>query len=831
MTRNNNKLRAAFFAALMVLWVFSGAVAFGGSAVAQGNLDDASDQADDTWETQSGKWQGQSLYFEPADDPTTTTYTIREYDSQSSEPVGQAVRRVAFSQTDDTNEYYAHIDTSDFEGEYVITKDGRSNEDVVETGADGAESGLNTDDTNEAIEFLVQDLDASWSPDAVSQEGTSELELSTGRSAEHNLEISSDNLSVGQLQNLFNNADYEETDDGIIVPTTSDDLTANVGQADIEPGDYVFNVDVTDTSASDTATLTVDEDIDADADFTQPVFEEARGDNATISLESQELETFNVTVGNSDDVSYEANLVVSPNEDGEVVINMNTYEAGGWNDAALEEVFTAEEGTIETDHRATERVDGTENPLEMGLYDIVASNPADNEEYDVAALDIQERSTDGLTVHTAPDYSELSSAAEIREGQEDGSVTESSDIAMQDALLVEVEASGIYGLFGAQMDNPEQFLATENGLDLTIEQTNPGTNQAPTTVNLEDSTTRVIQDADNDTFYVAIDTAGLQPDGDISEGDEFNASFDVTSEYEYIESSDDVESVNDDFGLVERSAEFDTEGDEVVVSASENAEISGETSVAPGTEFNIRARATGENPFLKTATATVGEDGTFSGEFDFSDVESEQEFQVTIPNENFDSETPGRVGEAAQASVSLSDVEAEGDEVSSVTVDSVDVPQGGFVAIHDSSLEDGAAFDSYLGSSEYLSEGENSDVEVQLDEPITEETDLFAVVYQDTNDNQEFDFVDSEGDDDSEYTDEDGEAISDSASVTFSDDTNNGTETPTGTEEAPGGDDTETATDDSGSDDGGEDQAGFGAVIALIALLGAALLAARRNDF
>jgi hypothetical protein len=128
-----------------------------------------------------------------------------------------------------------------------------------------------------------------------------------------------------------------------------------------------------------------------------------------------------------------------------------------------------------------------------------------------------------------------------------------------------------------------------------------------------------------------------------------------------------------------------------------------------------------------------------------------------------DEETP------EDASVMLSEQESEGDM--SVVVDEVALPEGGFVAIHDETLlteED--PIGSNVGISEYLETGTHEDVEVDLDREIdTEGETLIAMPHMDTNDNEEYDFVTSEGEDDGPYTDDDDEAVVDDAEVTVAD--------------------------------------------------------------
>ena len=124
------------------------------------------------------------------------------------------------------------------------------------------------------------------------------------------------------------------------------------------------------------------------------------------------------------------------------------------------------------------------------------------------------------------------------------------------------------------------------------------------------------------------------------------------------------------------------------------------------------------------ATATLGPTGT--------DAESAQ----SPPAEVVRQEQPNNT------TVSFQNQTTDG---TVVTVEQANLTDGGFVVIHDRSLLNGSVLDSVLGVSEYLEAGTHEDVTVTLDEPITESQQLLALAYRDTNDNQTFDFVESQG--------------------------------------------------------------------------------------
>jgi|GEM_PF-1172726 hypothetical protein len=114
------------------------------------------------------------------------------------------------------------------------------------------------------------------------------------------------------------------------------------------------------------------------------------------------------------------------------------------------------------------------------------------------------------------------------------------------------------------------------------------------------------------------------------------------------------------------------------------------------------------------------------------------------------------------AAVQITAQQSRGD---GVTVDFARLDDGGFVTIHDSSLLDGEALESVIGTSDYLEPGSYTDVLVEFDEPIEADDTLIPMAHRDTNGNQEYDFVDSGASADGPYTNNDG-AITDNAEVT-----------------------------------------------------------------
>ena len=101
-----------------------------------------------------------------------------------------------------------------------------------------------------------------------------------------------------------------------------------------------------------------------------------------------------------------------------------------------------------------------------------------------------------------------------------------------------------------------------------------------------------------------------------------------------------------------------------------------------------------------------------------------------------------------------------------MTVDSVTLPDGGFVTIHDASLNDGDTLASVVGSSAYLEPGTHENVTVTLTEPVSEDGTYVAMPHRDDGD-RVYEFVSANANADGPYTTDDG-IVLDGANVTVS---------------------------------------------------------------
>ncbi|WP_430506125.1 DUF7282 domain-containing protein [Haloparvum sp. PAK95] len=215
--------------------------------------------------------------------------------------------------------------------------------------------------------------------------------------------------------------------------------------------------------------------------------------------------------------------------------------------------------------------------------------------------------------------------------------------------------------------------------------------------------------------------------------------------------------------------------------------------------------------------AMAHQDTNDNQEYDFVDSGGEADGPYTANGNIVMTQATAQV----TAFVSASNQDAPDGET--IVVDEVTLHDGGFVTIHDSSLLDGAVFDSVRGTSEYLGPGTHENVEITLDEPLEEDETVIPMAHKDTNGNQAYDFLSSDGQADGPYVAAGGAVIT-TADVNVEEMTETSTDTMEDTEmETETMEETEMTTETESS------APGFGAILGLVALLAAALIATRRQ--
>ncbi|XGI84730.1 GLUG motif-containing protein (plasmid) [Halorutilales archaeon Cl-col2-1] len=542
-------------------------------------------------------------------------------------------------------------------------------------------------------------------------------------------------------------------------------------------------------SENETATteeVGVSEPPSGSVSLNQSIYSEERGDVATIALLLSNTDTATVTIGTVGANNWAQNVTVEDGDDDDfVALEFNTYTAGT-SDNGYRVYSTADDADsvvdVESDSGAFDANDNVSTPSEKTLgaddYAVSAvagttppSETADGEDA-TGTLQLSERSTDSVTTYVAPESraSDIADGSDISMLQSDDNITESSVVVDGDVLLTRIDASGLEGVLANRTagDSPnataaffEETDSDSAAWEFFINQTNPGANVDAYSATLNRSTSDLIVDANDDIYWLVIDTDRV---AEFSAGNELVTNF-TTSDADGV--NDDTTTVRDEWSFEEPTATVDTNADidndgvvdEVLVDKAAGQTISGTANVAPGTELTIRVTGTDEgNPFVEPLTTYVQPDGTWSTTADFSGNEQGANFTIDVKRDNeqiIDQLVDGRIGDTS-ASITFNDQESFG---STVTVESVTMSDGGFVAMH----RDNAS-GTVIGNSDYIESGSDSDVEITLDSTLDEDTTVVAMPHQDTDGDEQFEF-ESGFSVDEPYT-ENGTAVTDSAAIT-----------------------------------------------------------------
>lgn len=841
--------------------------------------------------------------------------------------LGDLQRRISV-RTSDSEDLYARFGTGtlDTGEDYVLLTDGDA-DDIDDT------SDL---DGNDTIQFTVeeQDLDADWAEDAASSaDDAVELELdSTNRGTDFNVQISADDLDYEDLKDLFGHLPEAQVND---VPSTQrqgdqprfdqradgdeitlqadDELIADFENADLDPGEYEFELEVTDAEGFATATIVFGED---QIEFDQNLYTRAAGDLVEITVDMQFTDEAWLLLGGAeagfadvlyveDDTGNDQVTVVAntrlmgadhsaidgiEEEDSEVVyyagddtvesyvhdiavpdgdLGPNVERARFYDDEDMDAEISFEEYLQELDliGPGEDATDQISRPLEPSDYALVADRERNfvaegNGVDDVVgstAIDLVQPSVRGVTTWIGPE-GDADDETTV-DGLLDG-LTERNDAAIGDRAVVQFETTGIVGAMAA-IDYAENGNdiddGLENGFDTNVlhelaaanddwagegiafefEQLEATTNQVPSELDLAnaadgDAYVLVEQqesEGDDGGLYVAIDTDGDPFTRDLRDGTRFSveltyeggeedrfrfdggalggADGDTTAAaYPYFD-VDVTRTVEAEFEFDDPTVTFDNqEGDVVQLAPEENSIVGGETNLAPGTEATVAVRITppqdllpDEDPsFLATQTVEVEADGTFGAELDLGErVVGEEAFVQFGIDEEPIAVVPAEFSDVAEAQAPFFDVTID-------APDSVDSGETFEVTATTTNVgdEDGTAELSVTVDGDAVVRGVfdlDSGASEALTEELTAEAGNIEIVAA-TQDETATKTVEVGGDGDDTETED----------------------------EAPGAPAEEDGPDEGLPDDPDDDGLpGFGVGVALIGVLGAALIALRQR--
>lgn len=564
------------------------------------------------------------------------------------------------------------------------------------------------------------------------------------------------------------------------------------------PGTGTYRIEVVDPqTGSNASALPISvEPVTGSVTLEESVRRQERGDVVELTFEfTGSADEARVTLGSAETVNYEVRFTVRDgNDDGRVVVRWNTARSAAVPDAGLSvddgDTMTeigpgdgndSDDGDFlsldddESDGSSIPLgpplggdafssgptiVSGATDPVEPAQYPVSVVTVLTGDETDVGTVVVEERSSNDLTTHTAPagiQAFENVSALRRAISTADAGTTVAVDEHAQDWVVLRLEATGLDGV----LDGASDFDDTGNHVTLTVTETDESVepNGRPVTLRMGSNAT-FFERGEDDVYYLAFEASALLAEG-AEAGDEFTATF-VVGERNNVTSNRQTLSTN--VTLVQGRSHFDGNRTGLFVEASESAELSGTSTWAPGTRLLVRIAGEGSPGAWDSQRdrVRVADVGSWTATFDLSDQNESRAFDSSlhhVASGALESTASGTVHELTATLEFEDQVASQAGTL--VVVRSVTTNRGGFVAVHE-----GSPTGPVVGITPFLEAGTHRDVRVRLEEAVTAETTLVAVVHADGDRDRTFDFVVTGGAVDAPYS-RNGTPVASTATVTF----------------------------------------------------------------
>lgn len=592
-------------------------------------------------------WTGQDLNY------TNSTIDLTSADIELLNVTGDDDDRTFVTEVGADDQNNLTIDTEDRRtDEYVLVVEGSSDTDEV-----------NFDLRNQDLDITPEE---SQLVNGNGEDSETEFNVDSNRVG-FNMNVTSDNLNGDELKTVFDGGTVNSDDDDVLNVSTDELETVNFSTVDSD--EYNLEFEVVDADANSTATVTVSEPGDAQANFNQSVYSAAAGDSERITIDLDETDTANVTIGNFDDVGYELVFdIEDDDDDDEVTFEFDSYQAGRSGD-----VVTSEEDDITVNSQTNFDSDQRLVPLRYELS-VDVNEGGEMRQTDIAFFDLDEQSLTSVNVYGVP------SADVISEYEDLDDLTESDLIAEGDTVAIEFNVNGVFGPFdeagvsSADDLSESSTLSSNHGVYVEIVETESSPNAQASDVGLGDA--ELYTNESEERFYLVYDVDTENTDFELDKN--YEAELRVTEEdSDYIDEDDDDNPdedrvVNSTFETSEEETSFLglNSDDEIEVPNSDEVEIVAETNLAEGSEDTFVVTIPDEdNPTVDDYDTTV-EDGEMRATVDISALDNGDNFTVDIRSADVDETTAVVVGETS-SELTVDVVDTSGEEVNDaeITVD------------------------------------------------------------------------------------------------------------------------------------------------------------------
>jgi len=323
-------------------------------------------------------------------------------------------------------------------------------------------------------------------------------------------------------------------------------------------------------------------------------------------------------------------LNISASVDGPATLNLGSPGNGFWVQMEISGSAEISLDTYETDvddivnggGTLTKKVKQVDRPLAAATYDMNIT--IDGREVALGKFIIKPRGS--------PQFSDEIDQWIIPPTTNIGEVTDPVETEGAIPVDAETEPSVAKGRWVVLEVNTSEFSngfvrSTENASDLfgvTFEQQNSTMNVQPNRFD-ESEIEKFVHVPQDDSLYAFVNTGrhGIEP------GDRYRVNVSVVGESPFV---DGQPSVTTNFSVVTARAQIEHATEPIQVNKTET--IRGTTTLPPGEMINITATYDGIPPFIEPKQTTVRANQTFQTTFDFSDVRRGDRFTITLPDQN-----------------------------------------------------------------------------------------------------------------------------------------------------------------------------------------------------
>jgi PGF-CTERM protein len=465
--------------------------------------------------------------------------------------------------------------------------------------------------------------------------------------------------------------DDDEVDSMVKELDSNDPVEFNFGNQTAADGPYT--VEVTENESAITASseeIHVTEPSNGTVSFAENAVVDERGDVAEITYELSGTDDAFVVIGDEDENNYAVEGHITDGDgDGEVTVQFNSYLAGVPNsgNASIDanDVLSAsgeDEITAVRERGSFERENLTVEALDTGEYDLsaTAGTTASDTPDSPGVLLLEARSTARIDSWVAPQDADLTADGVGMYDRIGTNLTRASEIADGDTVVHQLTVSGIEGVRGDRTGVTDasnttaaflQAAGDDGAFTFAVDRTNGPVNADDESLRLNNSNVAVVEDATNDTYFVAVELAETRYDSGtaIREADrnhELTANFALSNRADL---SDDDAEVN--YTITDRSAALNTSDGLVTVEADSSQAVTGTTTIAPGSAVEVRLDSgSTTRPFIHRPVATVTSNGTFTARANMTENAVGTNFTVEVSDvdgERFAADEDGRIVAAA----------------------------------------------------------------------------------------------------------------------------------------------------------------------------------------